>query len=264
MVSLNDKFREDGYVVLKGALPQEYCQEVAEYLTDVVAKIADYEGEQRDVTDAWYLTHRLDNGVLYDVYQRFPKTRCVAEHRAIVEFLDSYFSKSVYLYVSSYLYKPSDRENRVAWHQDFLSRPQESEKILAWVSLDHASAQNGCLEVIPGSHKRGFRRWYTVKGETHHDRIQLDQDEELRKRYVETEPGDIVLFSNYLIHSSAQNSSDLPRRALRFVYKQLDDNALPRGSIIMVISKIGDFYSAKNIVSVGVRIKGMIKKILRR
>ncbi|PTT94806.1 hypothetical protein DBR45_50290 [Pseudomonas sp. HMWF031] len=72
----------------------------------------------------------------------------------------------------------------------------------------------------------------------------LDKNEEINKVFVETEPGDIVLFSNYLIHSSAQNSSDLPRRALRFVYKALDDDALPRGSMIMIHTESEDFYTA--------------------
>lgn len=182
--------------------------------------------------------------MLYDVYQRFPEARKAAEVPGVTAFLKSYFNRSVYLYVNSYLYKPADKDNEVPWHQDFLNRTNETEKVLAWVSLDSATQKNGCLQVIPGSNKRGFRKWFHVEGATHHDRIVLNKNEESNQVFVETEPGDIVLFSNYLIHSSSQNSSDLPRRALRFVYKALDDDALPRGSMIMIHTESEDFYTA--------------------
>ena len=239
---LINQFKRDGFVVLKRQISPAVCQEIGNTLSRAVEVISAQ--SSRDITNRWYLTHRTDSGVLYDVYQRFPEARKAAEVPEVTAFLKSYFNRSVYLYVNSYLYKPADKDNEVPWHQDFLNRPNETEKVLAWVSLDSATQENGCLQVIPGSHKRGFRKWFHVEGATHHDRIVLDKNEESNQVFVETEPGDIVLFSNYLIHSSAQNSSDLPRRALRFVYKALDDDALPRGSMIMIHTESEDFYTA--------------------
>lgn len=258
-----DSFRENGFIVLKGAISAEKCSFLAESMSVIVSDINEESGK-KDVSDHWYLSHRLDNGVLYDIYQRFPVVRPICEDSLILDFVDRYFQCSSYLYVSSFLFKPGDRENKVPWHQDFLSRPNESEKILAWVSLDTANRENGCLEVIPGSHKNGFREWFRVKGETHHDRIKLKNGEEEKKIFVETSPGDVVLFSNFLIHSSAQNSSNLPRRALRFVYKAMDDNALPRGSMLAMTSKVQDFYGAKDVQSSEVTAAALLKRIVKK
>ena len=115
-------------------------------------------------------------------------------------------------------------------------------KLIAWISVDKADQNNGCLKVIPGSHRNGFRNWYSVAGATHHDRIKLTEDEAKTILNVETNPGDVVLFSNYLVHSSAQNDSGRNRRALRFVYKGVDDIDLPRGALIMMRSNIDDMY----------------------
>jgi ectoine hydroxylase-related dioxygenase (phytanoyl-CoA dioxygenase family) len=46
--------------------------------------------------------------------------------------------------------------------------------------------------------------------------------------------GDVLVFSNYLIHSREQNQSPANRKALRFVYKTFDNTAIPRGSPIMM------------------------------
>ncbi|MEZ5022796.1 MAG: phytanoyl-CoA dioxygenase family protein [Chitinophagales bacterium] len=140
--------------------------------------------------------------------------------------------------MNSLLYKPKTKNNEVPWHQDFLSRPNESEKILTWMAIDDATKENGCLKIIPGSHKQGFREWYRVKGETHHDRIKISEAELQKAAYVEMNAGDVLIFSNYLIHSSEENNSDLPRRAFRAVFKKLDDAKIPRGAPIMMRSNL--------------------------
>lgn len=141
---------------------------------------------------------------------------------------------SFYLYVSSFLYKPNNVSNEVPWHQDFMNRPDKSEKITTWISLDNSHIKNGCLKLIPGSHKHGFREWFNAKGETHHNRLKQDFFNIEDAIYVEMNACDILVFSNYLIHSSEQNQSPVNRKELRFVYKSLDNTAIPRGSPIMM------------------------------
>ena len=255
-------FQENGFILLKRVFNPEDCQETANILSGYTEDVIRLSSMGEDVTNRWYLKHRTDNGVLYDIYQRFPVVRRFCENQQIVDFLREYFRKSIYLYVSSYLYKPGDRDNVVPWHQDFLSRPRESEKVLAWVSLDHSNQNNGCLEVIPGSHKDGFKEWYRVKGQTHHDRIRLSKEESEKKEFIITAPGDVVLFSNFLVHSSSQNTSDQPRRVLRFVYKSLDDNSLPRGSMILIDARIEDFYNATNNPGESSTIMGKLRRRL--
>ncbi|MDQ8188853.1 phytanoyl-CoA dioxygenase family protein [Roseibacillus persicicus] len=226
---MNTELKDNGYRILRGVFSKEETEELAKFSNRVI----DYATEgANDPFGIDYMKHRTDNGVLYDLYQRHPQYRKFAESSDILDAVAEHLGESIYLYVNSFLYKPGDRDNVVPWHQDFLSRPDESEKILAWISLDHATKKNGCLKVLPGSHKDGFREWYRVEGETHHDRIRLDGLDLDSVEYLELEPGDVMLFSNYVIHGSDQNSSDLPRRAYRVVYKALDTAEVPRGGAI--------------------------------
>lgn len=250
-------FEKDGYILLKGVFEENYLSQIRSKIDELIAYS---QKELDDPLDEHFLKHRVDNGVLYDVYQRHPFFRPMAENPVLLDEVEKILGANFYLYVNSLLYKPKSKNNEVPWHQDFLSRPNESEKILTWMAIDNATKENGCLKVIPGSHKKGFRDWYRVKGATHHDRIKIDEKELQNASYVEMKAGDVLVFSNYLIHSSDENNSDLPRRAFRAVFKKLDDAKIPRGAPIMMrsnlnLEKVGQFKTQQ---------KSTAKKLLNR
>lgn len=104
-----------------------------------------------------------------------------------------------------------------AWHQDERFIPTRDRSLVgAWIALDDATEVNGCLQVIPESHRMG-QLWPTAP----HDRPDefdptdeaqgFDQNDEL---LIEAKAGDVVFFNGYLLHRSLRNRSDRPRRAL--------------------------------------------------
>lgn len=86
------------------------------------------------------------------------------------------------------------------------------------VFLDDSTVENGCLWVVPGSHRLGP----VPLGEDGDAfaRNELDIEEAERDAVpVELDAGDIVLFGPYLLHRSAPNRSDRGRRALLYSYQ---------------------------------------------
>jgi hypothetical protein len=85
--------------------------------------------------------------------------------------------------------------------------------------LDDADEENGCLEVVPGSHRDGA--WSTrIDGDPFlHNEIDTERNAGYELRRVEVDAGSVVLFGPYLVHQSAPNRSDHPRRALLFSYQ---------------------------------------------
>jgi phytanoyl-CoA hydroxylase len=227
---MHESFKQNGFLVLKNVFKKEELDKLRRLSEHLISNSDDY----YNPLDEHYLKHRFDNGVLYDLYQRHPEFRSFASNKIILDEVEKILGDTFYLYVNSFLYKPKGKYNEVPLHQDFLSRPHESEKILAWISLDHATKENGCLKVIPGSHKNGFRKWFRVSGETHHDRIEVSDEDYTDLEYVELEPGDVLIFSNYLIHGSDQNHSSKKRRAYRVVYKALDTAEIPRSTPLIM------------------------------
>ena len=107
-----------------------------------------------------------------------------------------------------------------AWHQDEDFIPTRDRSLLgAWISLDRATTENGCLWVIPGSHRRGILwelRWH---GDRRFDCTEESfgfpyRDEDAIP--VEVEPGSVVFFHGYLLHRSLPNRAPAGtfRRAL--------------------------------------------------
>lgn len=110
-----------------------------------------------------------------------------------------------------------------AWHQDEFYIPTRDRSLLgAWIPLDQATVENGCLWVLPGSHQAGII-WPTRD----HADSRFDASKEAYgfpwteddAVAVEVEPGDVVLFHGHLLHRSLNNRSRQGfRRALVYHY----------------------------------------------
>lgn len=237
--------KEQGFVIIKNAIPESKLVE----LRVLQSRIVEYADKNLvDPFKDYYLNHRSDQGVLYDLYQRHPEFQDLVKNDKVLDALEVVLGPNIYLYDNSLIYKPKGRRNEVPWHQDFMSRPDEPLKYIVWMALDNVVKENGALKVIPGSHKEGFLPWYRVKGETHHDRVNKDEVEKRKDQitYLEMEPGDILIFHMLTMHGSDEVSSDLPRRAFRCSYQSMDENIFsPRATPVVVRGGSPEFLAKK-------------------
>lgn len=112
-------------------------------------------------------------------------------------------------------FKPAGARGQ-ALHQDqYYLRVRPGTCMAAWMALDRCDEENGCLQVVPGSH-----RWpvlCTIKADTTQSftdvTVPVPDDQEVRP--VIMEEGDVLFFHGSLVHGSFPNtSSDRFRRAL--------------------------------------------------
>ena len=107
----------------------------------------------------------------------------------------------------------------VEWHQDFSYYPHTNADLLsALVFLDAASTQNGCLRVVPGSHRGGLRS-HEVDG---FFRGKVQGIDEASAVNIEVPPGSVVFLHCLTLHASARNESNLPRRTFLPAYRAAD------------------------------------------
>jgi hypothetical protein len=88
----------------------------------------------------------------------------------------------------------------------------------AIVFLDDANRANGCLEVLPGSHKGGVRPRRKVDGFGSLE-MELDGFDERELVSLEVPAGSTVYFGSLLVHRSLPNLSDHDRRVLLYSYQ---------------------------------------------
>jgi len=129
-------------------------------------------------------------------------------HPAIVDVLTSVVSPNVKCMQSMLFIKSAGKPGQ-AWHQDEDFIPTRDRSLIgAWLALDDATVKNGCLWVIPGSHKPGIL-WELEK----QDNPDFDcTDEAVGFPYtdadavpVELRAGSVVFFNGYLLHRSLPN-----------------------------------------------------------
>ncbi len=224
-------FHEDGFTILRNLYHEETLVPLRQ---EVDAIIRHFESGVADPFEKYYLKHRVDQGVLYDLYQRFPSFQPLASHPVILDVLEEELGPNIFMYENSLVYKPKGKRNGVPFHQDFISRPHEPVKYIVWMALDRITPENGCLRVIPGSHRSGFLKWYRVSHETHHDRIAPGQIETGNAVDVSMNPGDVLIFNMLLVHGSNEAHSDDPRRAYRVSYQGFDRIYTPRGTPLVM------------------------------
>jgi len=84
------------------------------------------------------------------------------------------------------------------------------------ITIDPATPENGCLEVVAGKHKQGLLG-PEYKG------VPQELVDQFQWLPCETKPGDIVFFDSFVPHRSAPNLSDKPRRALYVTYNRASE-----------------------------------------
>lgn len=146
-----------------------------------------------------------------------------ARSNRIVDNAEKLLDGEVYHYHSKMILKDPEIGGAWAWHQDYGYWYQNGvlfpDLVSVFIAVDRATKENGCLQVIKGSHLMG-RVDHVLTG----DQAGADQervDEALKRMeliYCEMEPGDTIFFHSNLLHRSDQNRSLNPRWSLICCY----------------------------------------------
>ncbi len=117
------------------------------------------------------------------------------------------------------------------WHQDYGYWYNQGfvfpRMISVFIALDAATKENGCLQVLKGSHLLGRLEHGKVGSQTGADPSKIDQLADLfEKVYMEMEPGTALFFHSNLLHASGPNTSSRHRRSFIMCYNALSNPQL--------------------------------------
>jgi ectoine hydroxylase-related dioxygenase (phytanoyl-CoA dioxygenase family) len=158
-----------------------------------------------------------------DIYAAFVRSS------RIVETMERLLEGEVYHYHHKMILKEPLVGGAWEWHQDYGYWYNNGclFPLLAscMVAVDRATRENGCLQVLKGSHLLGRIDHRSVGDQTgaEPERVQAAL-ERLELVHCELEPGSAIFFHCNLLHSSAQNKSPDPRWALICCYNAARNN----------------------------------------
>jgi phytanoyl-CoA hydroxylase len=234
------QYERDGYLVLGKLLSDEALAALQERINSIMLGTADIDYDkilmQLDSTDGKVETAgvqsrsfkgaRLDYRKIQDL-EFDPLFREYMEYPIFRHICDRVYGKNhpVTAFRAMFMNKPAQRGTFLPWHQDRWSYLDRDPLITLWTALDPATIANGCVQIIPGSHKRGLINpsdssgWLTPAQAEEHatpDKIV----------FCELEPGEAVLMHNYLLHASDVNHTDISRRAFSVCYMDADTRTI--------------------------------------
>lgn len=129
----------------------------------------------------------------------------------------TYGDAPVAAFRAMFMNKPARQGTFLPWHQDRWAFLDRDPQITVWTALDPATIANGCVQVIPGSHKYGLINPEHGSGFLKPEQVAKYCPRE-KVTYLELDAGEAVLLHNWLLHSSDVNSTDIPRRAFSVCY----------------------------------------------
>lgn len=114
-------------------------------------------------------------------------------------------------------YKPAEVGGVNNWHQDSPYWPciNQGHAVTAWLALDHADEDNGCMRMVKGSHLWGDTIDFLHKEMSDFDKPATHYGEhEIQVSSAEVPEGHVHFHHGFTYHGSSNNQSGRPRRAL--------------------------------------------------
>jgi phytanoyl-CoA hydroxylase len=229
-----DRFRRDGYLVYGPLLDPEMVDEIGERI-DALAAGAVPGGKSAEI--------RLEPGAetlegvaerdkawqLLNVAKADEVIRNVTELPELVGLVRQLLQTSDASFLQDQvLMKPAFHGSKVSWHQDsgywkdIEPRIDPPAIVTCWVAIDNVTEDNGCVRMVPGSHKygvlehrRGGDNFLHVQG------VDLDAAQP-----VVLPPGGVSFHHSCTVHGSAPNRSPKRRRGLALTYARDDARRL--------------------------------------
>ena len=215
-------FSQRGFVVVPGVLGgAELAAARAEATAICRGEVGEIDGVVRSPSDEDDLTALSRYLCIHFPHKLSPLLLGFGRLPAVVDALTEVIGPNVKMMQSMLFVKAPGKPGQ-AWHQDESHIPTRDRSLTAaWIALDDATLANGCLWVLPGSHRSGVL--YPVRD--HHDQ-RFDSTPEAYgfgrsdddAVAVEVAAGDAVIFDGYLLHRSFPNHHDGFRRALVYHY----------------------------------------------
>ena len=162
-----------------------------------------------------------------------PEFLLYIQHPVFRQITRRYVAERVSVFRSMIMNKPAGLGTELPWHQDIGEGwgLDQNPTVTVWTSLDAATIDNGCMQIVPGSHKLGILN----KG---HYTSDADIETHVASREVvdlTAEAGEAILIHNWLLHRSGINNTTGPRRAFSAAYMDADTVTVETGESFPVI-----------------------------
>ena len=143
----------------------------------------------------------------------------LARHPKLVQTVRNLIGRDVLLFRSTLMFKPAFHGSAHGLHQDSAYWPMNPPSLITVsIALNDATPENGCLQVIPKSHRWGLQDWGRISrrhDEPLTDRADIDLSNQI---HVPLKAGSALFFHSLMVHGSSANQSPHSRNTALYAY----------------------------------------------
>lgn len=202
-------YRDQGFAIIRNVIDMDLIQEAREHVAWLIEKYPDLRPE--------HLHHPLIRNDAFWV-------RLITDTR-LADLAEYFTGPNLACFTAHYICKPPYDGQPVLWHQDAAYWSLEPMNALTiWLAVDVSNVENGCLRMIPGSHRIPI---HAPSLRTDYPNVLFSgSDDNLVNRLaaeagivnIELEPGDVSIHHPKILHCSGPNISPARRCGLDIGY----------------------------------------------
>jgi len=150
----------------------------------------------------------------------------------VLDLVEPIIGPNIGLWSSHFICKDPYVGRATPWHEDsayWNGRLTSFDNIITvWLAIDRSWKENGCMRVIPGTHRNGFSEYEETDGATNlfNTRIKGNIDES-KAVYFELEPGECSLHDSRIVHGATANTSPYRRCGYTMRYFSTEARVIP-------------------------------------
>jgi ectoine hydroxylase-related dioxygenase (phytanoyl-CoA dioxygenase family) len=138
-------------------------------------------------------------------------------HPALLDVVEGIVGPDIALFTSHFFCKPAGDGKSVPWHTDAYfwreTIQPATEAVTLWLAIDPSTLENGCMSVLPGTHRDsdGLYRQVARGDSVFEEELDSSAIDPAAAVPIQLRPNQFSLHAGGLVHSSARNTSTLRR-----------------------------------------------------
>ncbi|MEO3974847.1 phytanoyl-CoA dioxygenase family protein [Streptomyces sp. CAU 1734] len=233
-----EHYRREGFVVVPSLLTAADIQ-----LVDAAVEELAGDGDPERIAAVFEFERESVGGErvarrLHQPYEQHRTFARLAADERVTDRVVSLLGPDLALQHSKLNLKPARVGAPVDWHQDLTYFPHTNDDLVAvLIHLDDATERNGCVELLPGRHRRFLD--HSLPDGSFAGRITESLDEERHGApvAVEGKAGSAIFLHPLTPHRSAENRSPQRRRALIYQYRAADAFPIYTGKHVVAVEE---------------------------
>jgi len=152
---------------------------------------------------------------IFKLHRQEPVFRGFIQDERVLDLAAGLLGPDLDCFLSQFIFKNAGALGQ-PWHQDsFYFRFDRGPQLGLWLAVTEATLQNGCLHVVPGSHREAVHTHVPDRRPgANYGYVEIVDHDMSSAIPVEMKPGDLLVFHSHLMHRSTDNQSSRLRAAM--------------------------------------------------